>query len=143
MAFTKINWKPSPKELRIFGITLLCALGLVGSLFYWGASIHPFFNNPDFSILLWSFGSLAFVTAITGTKLGMPCYLLWMGFVFCVSTVIGYTCLVLIYALVLTPLALLSRLSGRDKLRLKKTNVDTYWEPVTHKSTQENFERQY
>lgn len=143
MAFAKINWKPNPKELRTFGCVIVCAMGLMGSLFYFGGGIHPFLNRPEFSMFLWGFGLLAFLTAITGTKLGMPTYLLWMGFVFCVSTVIGYSALVFIYLLVVTPLGLLARLVGRDKLSLKKRSVDSYWEPVTARSTAENFERQY
>lgn len=139
MAFAKINWKPQPRELRIFGVTLLVALGLVGSLFYFAL------GKAGFAYFLWSFGGVSFLTAVTGTKIGMPCYLTWMSFVFVMSTIIGYSALVLIYFLVVTPLGILAKLTGRDKLNLRdqKKDVTSYWEPVTARTVASRFERQY
>ena len=121
-----INWHPSPREMRQWALIMALALGLVGSLFYfvdWGI----FSGGQGFAKFLWSFGALAFATGITGTKLGLPAYWAWMGFVYVVSSVITYAALTLVYFGVVTPLALLARLLGRDRLQLRNHPQQSYW----------------
>jgi hypothetical protein len=123
---TTINWTPSPREMRQWALIMAPALGLVGSLFYfvdWGI----FSGGRGFAKFLWSFGAFAFATGITGTKLGLPAYWAWMGFVYVVSSVITYSALTLVYVGVVTPLALLARLLGRDRLQLRTRGQQSYW----------------
>lgn len=138
MAFAKIKWKPTPHDLRMFGLILPCAFGLVGSLFYF------LLGKQEFAIFLWSFGSLTFLTAITGTRLGLPCYYLWMGFVYVMSQIMGYTVLTLIYFLVVTPIGLLGRLMGRDRLlRRHQAGATSYWLQSPAGTDASRIERQY
>ena len=112
--------------MRHWALMLGPALGLVGSLFYfvdWGM----FAGGQGFAKFLWGFGALAFVTGFTGAKIGLPAYWLWMGFVYVVSSVLTYSALTLVYFAVVTPLALLSRLLGRDRLQLRAHGRSTYW----------------
>jgi hypothetical protein len=123
---TTINWSPSPRELRQWALIMAPALGLVGALFYfvdWGI----FAGGQGFAKFLWSFGAIAFLTGITGTKLGLPAYRAWMGFVYVISSAITYAALTLVYFGVVTPLALLARLLGRDRLQWRVRNRATYW----------------
>lgn len=128
---TKINWHPAPREMRVWAVVLAAALGLVGSLFYfvdWGI----FSGGRAFAFFLWGFGAIAFLTGITGTKLGLPAYWLWMGFVWAVSWTISHLALGTTYFLVVTPLALIARLIGRDRLQLRRTATgDSYWHSLT------------
>lgn len=138
MAFAKIKWNPTPRDLRLFGLVLPCAFGLVGALFYF------VFGKTGFASFLWGFGALTFVTAITGTRLGWPCYYLWMGFVYMVSQVLGYTVLALIYYLVVTPIGLLARLTGRDRLlRRRQPEVKSYWLASPSGTDAAQMEKQY
>lgn len=138
MAFAKIKWKPTPRELRLFALVLPCAFGFVGALFYFG------FGKTGFATFLWSLGAITFLTAITGTRLGLPCYYLWMGFVFGVSQFLGYSVLALIYYLVVTPLGLLAKLLGRDRLqRRRQPGAHSYWQDCPPATNAENFEKQY
>lgn len=126
---TKINWHPSPRELRQWAIVIGPVLGAVGSLFYfvdWGV----FSGGSGFAKCLWSFGALALVTGVTGTKIGLPFYWAWMGFVYVVSSIIGYVALTLVYFLVVSPLALLARMLGRDRLQLRSRGASSYWHPL-------------
>ena len=112
--------------MRQWALIMALALGLVGSLFYfvdWGI----FSGGQGFAKFLWSFGALAFATGITGTKLGLPAYWAWMGFVYVVSSVITYAALTLVYFGVVTPLALLARLLRRDRLQLRAGPQQSYW----------------
>lgn len=133
MSMTTINWRPSPKEMRRWAVILAVALGVVGALFYfvnWGI----FTNGQGFSKLLWTFAALAFVTGITGTKLGLPAYWAWMGFVYAVSSLIGYTALSLVYFFVVTPMSTLARLLGRDRLQLRNSQAQTFWHDLHNQS---------
>jgi hypothetical protein len=121
-----INWSPAPREMRQWALIMAPALGLVGALFYfvdWGI----FAGGQGFAKFLWSFGAIAFLTGITGTKLGLPAYRTWMGFVYVISSAITYAALTLVYFGVVTPLALLARLLGRERLELRVRKRATYW----------------
>ncbi|MBE2179983.1 MAG: hypothetical protein IAE97_05890 [Chthoniobacterales bacterium] len=126
---TKINWHPTPPEMRRWAWILALALGAMGSLFYfvdWGI----FAGGRGFARFLWGFGAVAFLTGITGTKLGLPAYWAWMGFVYIVSSVIGFTALAAVFYLVVTPLALGARMFGRDRLQLRSRGSATYWQKL-------------
>lgn len=122
----RINWHPSPKEMRQWALVLSVALGAVGALFYfvdWGI----FAGGRGLAKFLWAFGAFAFLTGMTGTKVGLPAYWAWMGFVFVISSIIGYTALAAVFFLVVTPLAGLARLLGRDRLQLRGPEAASYW----------------
>jgi hypothetical protein len=138
---TQINWHPSPRKMRVWAAALAAALGVVGSLFYfvdWGI----FSGGQVFARFLWSFGAFAFVTGITGTKLGLPAYWLWMGFVWVVSWLITHIALAAVFFLVVTPLALIARLIGRDRLQLRRKTTGSYWQSLDS-SHRHNPERQF
>lgn len=138
---TKINWHPSPREMRVWAGVLAAALGVVGSLFYfvdWGI----FSGGQGFARFLWSFGAFAFITGMTGTKLGLPAYWLWMGFVWTVSWVISHLALAATFFFVVTPLALIARLIGRDRLQLRRRSTQSYWQSL-ESGSRHNPERQF
>jgi len=138
---TKINWIPSPREMRQWALITAPALGLVGSLFCfvdWGI----FSGGQGFAKFLWAFGAFAFVTGITGTKLGLPAYWAWMGFVFVISWVLTHVSLGFVYFLVVTPLGLVGRIIGRDKLQLRARHRTTYWHNL-EESSPHDPERQF
>ena len=121
-----INWHPSPREMRQWAGLLAVALGLVGSLFYfleWGI----FRGGEGLAKFLWAFGTVAFLTGATGSKAGLPAYWAWMGFVYAVSWVIGHVALASVYFLVVTPLAVVARLIGRDRLQIRSSARTSYW----------------
>ena len=125
----RINWHPSPKEMRQWALVLLGALGAVGGLFYfvdWGI----FAGGRGFATFLWGFGAVAFLTGITGCKAGLPAYWAWMGFVYVIGSIIGYVALSAVFFLVVTPMAMLGRLLGRDPLQLRGRAAPSYWHPL-------------
>jgi hypothetical protein len=65
-----------------------------------------------------------------------------MGFVYVISSAITYTALTLVYFGVVTPMALLARLLGRDRLQLRTRRQSTYWhtlEPAKQHHPQRQF----
>jgi len=138
---TKINWSPSPREMRKWAVLLAVAMALVGALFYfldWGI----FRGGEGLAKFLWAFGTVALVTGLTGSKIGLPAYWAWMGFVYAMSWIIGHVCLALVYLCVVTPLALIGRLIGRDRLQLRSAARTTYWHNIDP-ARPHNPERQF
>lgn len=136
-----IEWFPSPRRMRIFAITLACALGLVGSLF-WFVDWGIFSGGQGFATVLWSFGTFAFLTCITGTRIGLPAYWAWMCFAFCVSAVLSYLALTLVFLAAVTPLAIIARLTGRDRLNLRARPATSWWHDLDD-SRRHDPERQF
>lgn len=125
-----IDWHPSPTHLRRWAVTVAAGLGVSGSLFQyldWGV----FRAGHGLAPWLWGFGAVALVTAGTGTRLGLPAYWAWMGFVWIVGTLIGTAALAAVFFLVVTPLGLVARLAGRDRLTLRRpAPADSLWRPL-------------
>jgi hypothetical protein len=59
------------------------------------------------------------------------------------GNVIGRAIIVAIYLAIIVPLGLLSALTGRDKLQLKKPDTDSYWKDISLPQEPEKYERQF
>ena len=119
-----IEWHPAPRELRRWAVVMLAGTGLGGCVF------HFLFDQPLAARVLWTFGVVSFATGLTGTIVARPFYLFWMGFVWIVSTTLGTLALAVVFYCVVTPIGLVARLLGRDRLRLRRpsTTVSSFWE---------------
>jgi hypothetical protein len=126
-----IHWHPNPSELRRWALLTAAALGVMGTVFFFEVfGLLP--RARGMAFILWGFGAFALVTAGTGTRAGLPAYWLWMGFVFVVGTVIGTVALGVVYYLVLVPTAVVARLMGRDRLRLREPRGASMWTPIAN-----------
>lgn len=122
----EIHWHPTPKELRRWACMTAAALAVMGACFRfidWGV----FATMSGMSSVLWSFAVFALVTAGTGTRIGMPAYWLWMGFVWAIGTLLGTLALGVVFFGVVTPLALCARITGRDRLALRPHRGASMW----------------
>ena len=124
-----IDWNPDRRALRRWGIAMAVAMAVVGSLFRfvdWGV----FRAGHGMAPFLWAFGALALVAAGTGSRVGRPVYLAWMGFAWLVGTLLGTLALALVFYGVVTPLALVARAMGRDRLDVRADRRTTRWHPL-------------
>jgi len=126
----EIDWWPEPEPLRRWAVSTASALAVAGTLFAlvdWG----PFRIGRGLPPYLWGFGIVVLLTAGTGGRIGLPAYWLWSGFTKAVSTVLGVTALAAVYFLVVAPLAVVARLTGRDRLDLRPpAATTTAWHPL-------------
>lgn len=65
--------------------------------------------------------------ALFAPKILAPFNRAWFALGQLMGRVVSPIVLGAIFFLILTPVALMTRLFGRDELRLKRKNVDTYW----------------
>ncbi len=129
MFLTEINWHPSRKELRTFAIIALIAATIVALLLCrfkglgirWGTAII----SLGAAILLSSFVSLRLTRLI---YLGLTIATLPIG------VLISFVLLAAFYFGIITPLAVIFRLIGRDPLhRTFERDAGSYW--IAHRKT--------
>ena len=143
----KIDWNPEPRTLRSFGRICLVAFPLLGVMAWFRVlafAALPESASPTVAIVLAALGvlcgllSLAAPVALKPLFVGMSIVALPIGFV------ISNTLLILLYYLVVTPIALIFRLIGRDALhRRPDRDAATYWVPRTPPASLKRYFRQF
>ena len=117
----KINKNPSPKELRQFGWTLIIGFAVLGGLFFWRHKIHGAYG-------LWGIGISLGIVSLLSQAIARVLYRIWMGWAFVMGTIVTRVILTGLFFGILTPVALLFRLFGRDILHLKRdATAGSYW----------------
>ncbi len=111
--FEHLNWNPSARDLRTFGISMVVGFAVIGLIVAWR---HQGIATPTF--VLWGVGAaLAVASQIPG--LGHAAYLL----IYIVSGVLGYVLsrviLTVLYVLLFVPIGLGLRVAGKDPLHLR------------------------
>lgn len=134
MSLVKINWHPDVKELRKFGLVVLIGFAIIGAVFFFTAKTTS-------AYYLWGIGALFGFSGLTGTVIALPFYFIWMGFAFVVGNIMSRLIMLLVFFVVVTPLGVIMRLTGRDRLKLKKSNASTYWEDAP--SGKQDYQRQF
>jgi hypothetical protein len=122
----RIEWNPSPTELRRFGAVTLVAFGVAATCLHFGLwparSPHLAASRACLAIaLLFGF------TGLTGTRVALPFYRAWMGVAWVMGNVSGRVILVLTWLLAIVPVGLVARLAGRDRLRLRRGDAASHW----------------
>ena len=119
----KINKNPSSKELRQFLGMWIVAVSAFGGLALWR-------HHPSLAHGAWIVAAVIGAPGLIISAVGRGVYRIWMTFAFGINYVVTRVLLTLVYCGILTPLAILFKLVGRDVLRIKKPspNVQSYWD---------------
>ncbi len=132
------NIKSGKGELRKFGLTMGIALGVLGGLLLWRGKHYSFY----FFIL-----SAAFILLCLALPASLkPIHRAWMSLAIVLGWLMSRVVLTILFFVVITPIALLARLSGRDflGLRFKANPRDSYWVPRGRAERQKrDYERQF
>jgi hypothetical protein len=113
--------QPTPRMLRQFaGIWLV----FFGGLAVWQGVVR---DNAAWGLILG-------IVAVTFGPLGLvkpaairPIFAAWMGVALVIGAVVSRLILAALFYLVFTPVGLLFRLIGRDELRLRRIDTESYW----------------
>ncbi len=139
MGLIEINWNPSRKVLRDFGIIALIACPILAGLFYW----QDVFSMPAATIIA-LLGLVLFVISRLSAILtrwlfvGLTLLAAPIGFV------VGIIVLAVIFFGLLTPLGLFFRLIGRDILRFRKDDPSSSnWLVHTQNKDPKRYYRQF
>jgi hypothetical protein len=126
-----------PSEKR-FGLLFTVIFALVG--------IYAHFNgwNQTSVISLAGLSVLIALITLTAPKLLAPFNRLWFQLGQLMGRIVSPIVLGGIFFLILTPVSLVTRLFGRDELRLKRKAVKSYWIDRTNEhSPAETFKNQF
>ena len=136
MSLVEINWSPSSRQLRQFGMVCLVALPLLA----WGARGAS-----------WTWIGLAFGIAciIAGAAFLQPRFVrpLFIGLILLtapIGMVVGELAMLLIYFLIFLPISLLFRLARRDALQLRiERDAESYWQSKPEPKDISSYYRRY
>ena len=137
MSLIEINWNPSPRELRKFGVTMLLGFAVIGLVLQFG------FGLPIAAYVAYGLGAVLGLLGLSGTAVGKWGYRAWMSIAYVMGNIISRVLLALIYYGLFTPLGWIRRLLGNDALQLKKPARESYWTDVPKKTRLENAQRQF
>jgi len=123
MSLIEINWSPSRKELRNFGMISLIASVIISLLLYVLKGL-----GIQWMAIIFFIGLFIFLSSLISFKLTRGIYLGLILVTMPIGSVVSITLLAIFYFLLLTPLGLLFRLMGRDVLGRKfDSAADSYW----------------
>ena len=128
--------KSGPKQLREFGVVMGIFFGIIAALLLWK-------GKPGSAV--WGSLSVIFLllTFLFPAPLKFP-QRLWMGLAVLMGWLMSRVILTVVFFLVLTPLSLLIRLTGKRFLDTTfKKDVASYWTPKGDELPKERYEKQY
>jgi hypothetical protein len=135
MKLVEINWSPSTRQLRQFGLLCLVALPAAGWL--WGAT------EPQ----LWGLLGIAVALAVLGWT--RPVFLrpLFIGLMLIaapIGMIFGEFAMLLIFFGVFLPIGLVFRLMRRDALRLQMDRKKvSHWQPKSEPNDVVRYYQRY
>ncbi|MGE5191922.1 MAG: SxtJ family membrane protein [Deltaproteobacteria bacterium] len=138
MPLVEINKNPSPRELRWFGLLLVAFCGFVSGL------VYAKFHWPVASWIPVAAGSVVAAIYYLVPSVRRAIYLGWMYAFLPLGMLTSLLLLAAIYFLVFTPIGLLMRLVGRERVpRRFDPQAQTYWVPRPPPRPPESYFRQF
>ena len=139
MSMIEINWNPTRKDLRIFGIGALVASMIISAVLYFFKGIEPRW----ISILI-AVGFLIFTSSIISIKVTRMIYLSLSLVTLPIGWVLSFIMLAVFYYLIVTPIGLVFRLTGRDPLNQKfDSKTKSYWKKHKSPDTLDRYFHQF
>lgn len=116
------NWYPTTGQLRQFAVISLVGFGLVGVLFWrWTASAQA-------AAVCGLIGAGVFLVGVPFPGAVRPVYVLLTAVALPIGWLVSQVLLRVVFYGVLTPLGILLKMTGRDPLRLRRPQLDSYWQ---------------
>src|SRR5262245_27550000 len=119
-----IEWNPSERQLRQFAGIWFPAFWLIVGLLIglrtgaWGVAFA-----------LWGAALAIGAVGVIWPRALRPLFVAWMCAAFPIGWLVSHVLLAAVFYLALTPLGIIARLLGRDKLKLKlDQSAASYWE---------------
>ena len=135
MSFVEINWSPSPRQLRHFGVLCLILLPVLG----WVWSVHAWL----FGIFV-GVGALLAVLAFMQPVFIRPIFVALIILASPIGMIISEIAMLLIYFGIFVPIGFAFRLLRRDALQLRiDRQTESYWQQKSEPSDVADYYRQF
>ncbi len=147
MQLLDLNLKPDRKTLFQFGFVCLVAFGLLGGLIYWRKEFL-FFHLGDASrtvaFAMWGVGALAALFSLVAPGLNRFIFVGIILITYPIGFVVSHVLMGVLFYLVITPVGLFFKLTGRDPLtRRLDRSARTHWVKHEEPDDVERYFRQY
>ena len=134
MAIVEMQWNPTTRQLRQFGIACAVVLPLIGLV--WRFDVDTISVLTGIGVVLAAVGWVA-PAALKPLFLVLSIAAIPLGFV------VGEVALMLVYFLVFVPIGLVFRLRRRDALQIAPDrSADSYWAPKKQPRNVASYYRQ-
>jgi hypothetical protein len=104
---------------RSFGIVFFVVFILIG--------FYPLLNDGNLNIISILIGIIFLILGILNSKFLTPLNKIWFKFGIFLGQIISPIVMGIIFFLVVTPIAFIMRVLGKDVLKLKKNTDNSYW----------------
>ena len=104
---------------RSFGIVFFVVFILIG--------FYPLLKDGNLNIILILIGLIFLILGILNSRILTPLNKIWFKFGILLGQIISPIVMGIIFFLVVTPIAFIMRVLGKDVLRLKKKSDNSYW----------------
>tara|TARA_B100000787_G_C16166701_1_gene284272 strand:- start:20 stop:412 length:393 start_codon:yes stop_codon:yes gene_type:complete len=115
------------------------SFGIVFFIFFLIVSLYPLKNegDPIYWLVILSF--IFLILGLLNSSVLSPLNKLWFKFGLLLGSIISPIVMGVVFFIVITPIALIMKILGKDLLNLKKSENNTYWiEKTGLKSTMKN-----
>jgi len=137
MNFSDIPRNPDNRMLRQFaGLWIL---------FFGGIALSQYFRNHNTTAAL-IVGATAVGAGVPGLffpRFMKPIFVGWMILAFPIGWLVSRIILMLLYFGLFAPMGFVLRVVGHDPLRLKKPDVESYWEEKTQHTSLRRYLKQF
>ncbi len=103
------------------------SFGIVFSIVFLLIAIYPLINNDELRIWSLFIAIIFLVLGLINSKVLTPLNKLWFKFGLLLGRIISPVIMGLIFFLVVTPIAFIMRIIGKDLLNLKISKDKSYW----------------
>ena len=139
MSLVEINWHPKHKQLRSFGKIALIVTAIISLLLYVLKGVAILLALAIFGV-----GFTIFLISMISPRLIRVIYVVLMAVTYPIGLVVSFTLLTAFYFLLLMPLGLIFRLTGRDVLGRKfDSTAESYWQKRNPPKSSEYYFHQF
>jgi len=135
----ELNTHPSASDLRKFGLIFLAGTAILGVVFWQVFDAGSLDRARYFFIVGGSVLVLSFIPPV-----GRLLYIVWMGFGLTLGLVTSPVIMFALYAVLIVPVGLFFKLTGRDLMRRKlDAKSDSYWEDYPRAEDPTRYVKQF
>ena len=117
------------------------SFGIVFAIVFFLIALWPIIKSDD--IRIWSLivSIIFLILGIMNSSILTPLNKIWFRFGIFLGNLIAPVVMGIIFFFVVTPIGLIMRLLGRDLIKLKKNNENSYW--IEKKDTESSMKKQF
>jgi hypothetical protein len=142
-----LNLHPDQETLRQFGWIAVGGFGFLAAIAWFEVLIFGFglgSSRPWVSLFFAALAGLSAIFSLVLPKANLPIYVGLSVVAFPIGLVVGYIILGVLFFLLITPVGLIFKLTGRDPLKRRfEPEAATYWEPARRTPPVESYFKQF